>query len=765
MNRVLQVAGALVVILGAGCGRRENGCTRARAAGDDRATAAACEVELARTSDGRAGLTALQARVALNDTAGAERLLRQLEGTAVEASALLAVAELHERTGGDGAAARLADIEERLERGGHRSEAGSASRLQGRLAWQQSRYQEALAAFDRAVRLAQQTGERPLERKALFGAFMMLYELGDVRGAGAVLEEVSRLAADADAPTRTFLAFYQGLLAEAEDRPAAARAAFAEVLRAPPVSADMAWSCTLNLLVLSLRAGDLPAARQAHRAVEEMFARGKFHDRPDSRIARGLYTAKLQLLEGEPARALERLQALQAERPSPQWAWKMALERGRAQQALGRPDQAAAAFLESASVVESLRGDQADDFKSWVMAERREPFQALFELHASRNDAVAALEVLERIQGRTFLEAFAAQRIPAANRAEASSRVEWLRKLYPALRASPVLASAPLPFQRLRERLRDVRALAYFEGKDRLHVVAVDRGTVKLAAAAPLAEVRRLVARLLESPADDGAAEQLGAALFPAGALGPGELVYLAPSALLARVPFPALRRDGRRLVQDQVLAQIPSLDALVALRRPRAAAAQPAVILADPAGDLPEAAAEARAVAARLHPAQLALGPAATSGRLKQAGGAAVLHLALHSGVGPTGSWLGLSDRKVLGAELLDWGLSADLVVLASCASAATPDPGLWGSLVASLLASGTPSVVASLWSTGDRVSRELSERFYAEGGARDPAGALARTQRAWLAERRPVADWASFAFYGPGPTRPASLAASAAP
>ena len=48
-------------------------------------------------------------------------------------------------------------------------------------------------------------------------------------------------------------------------------------------------------------------------------------------------------------------------------------------------------------------------------------------------------------------------------------------------------------------------------------------------------------------------------------------------------------------------------------------------------------------------------------------------------------------------------------------------PAPGLWGSLVASFLASGAPSVVASLWSTKDRVGRELSERFYAEGGTRE--------------------------------------------
>lgn len=66
--------------------------------------------------------------------------------------------------------------------------------------------------------------------------------------------------------------------------------------------------------------------------------------------------------------------------------------------------------------------------------------------------------------------------------------------------------------------------------------------------------------------------------------------------------------------------------------------------------------------------------------------------------------------------------------------------------------LASGSPSVVGSLWSTKDQVSRQFVERFYEEGGASDPALALARAQRAWMTQKRPVGDWAAFAFYGPG-------------
>ena len=758
---------AVAVAVAVGCGSRGE-CARAAKGTDHARTAVTCEAAFARGRDPAAGLAALRARAALENRDQAEALAGQLAGTSAEPQALLAVGELLEKTRAPRAAERLAELFARLHAGRHVREAAAVARLQGRVAWAQSRYREALAGLDAAVRLAEQAGDGALQRKALLGVFTMLYELGDLRGAAAALAEASREprpGTAADPQTTTLIAFDRGMLADAEGNTATARAAFAEVLRSPGVApaSEIAWNASLNLLVLSIQAGDVAAASEAHTRVEALFRDGGFHKRPSSRVARGLYSAQLERLRGQPARALERLDALAAsEKPSPQLKWKVALERGRALAALGQLERAIAAYEESAAVVEGLRSDQFDDFKSWVLSRQRAPFVALFELHAARGDTAAALHVLERTQGRTFLDAFAARETPAAGPGDAVVRIDWLRKLYPALRASPVLAAAPVPADRLGAQIKDVQALTYFEGQDRLHIVVVDRGVPRLVTPGPtLADVRRLVARLQESPDDERAAEEAGAALVPPGALRPGGVVHVAPTALLGRVPFAALRRAGRRLVEDHVLAQVPSLNALAVLRAApsssaASAAAQP-TILANAENDLAEAETEAAAVAAALAggrqpAARVHLGAAATTAALREARGAGVLHLALHSGVGKTGPWLGLHDRRLLAAEILDWRLSAGLVVLASCASAATPDPGLWGSLAASFLAAGSAGVVASLWSTEDRVSREFVERFYAERGVADPAAAVARAQRAWIAAKRPVRDWAAFAFYGSG-------------
>jgi tetratricopeptide (TPR) repeat protein len=670
--------------------------------------------------------------------------------------------------------AQLAATVEDLVRGHHLAEAAAVARLQGRRAWAGSQYQEALAAVDRSAQLAEAAGDRTLKTKALLGVFTLLLELGDLRGARLALQEAARGADSVDPETRLILEFDRGQLAAAEEQPREAQAAFREVLRAPSAKAtsEMSWNASLNLLSLAVDARDLPAADAAAAMVDKVFAQGEFHDRPSSRIARGLYTAQLERLRGQPAAAIERLTALAADKPSPQWSWLIALERGRALADLKQTDAAITALEESTAVVEALRGDQFDDFKSWVLAQRRAPYQALFEIHVARNDALAALQILERVQGRTFLEAFAARTLPdgEGQHSTAPRRIEWLKRLYPALRASPVLAAPPLSAAELQTRTRGMRGIAFFEGKDRMYVIALHDGRVRvLPSPQPLPAIRRLVAQLLAAPGDRLSAENLSAALLPEGALPPGNasadgMLFVAPSTLLARVPFAALRHRGRYLTQDHVLAQIPSFNALAVLRQLGAGVARAPMILANASLDLPDAEAEARAVAGRLSTGRggakaalprVYLGRDAVTDRLREARGASVLHLALHSGVGVTGPWLGLGDRKLLASEVLDWHLAADLVVLASCASAATPDPGLWGSLVASFLASGSPSVVGSLWSTKDQVSRQFVERFYDEGGTRDPALALAHAQRAWLAEGRPVGVWAAFAFYGPGRRR----------
>jgi CHAT domain-containing protein len=127
---------------------------------------------------------------------------------------------------------------------------------------------------------------------------------------------------------------------------------------------------------------------------------------------------------------------------------------------------------------------------------------------------------------------------------------------------------------------------------------------------------------------------------------------------------------------------------------------------------------------------------------------------------VGPRGASLILADGPLTAGEVVGARLGPGLAVLAGCASAAQlahrTGREVWGSLAAAFLASGARQVVAALWSIPDDSTRAFVERFYAEGGAEDPAGALARTQRAWIADGRGAEEWAPFVLLGTGTPAP---------
>ena len=67
-----------------------------------------------------------------------------------------------------------------------------------------------------------------------------------------------------------------------------------------------------------------------------------------------------------------------------------------------------------------------------------------------------------------------------------------------------------------------------------------------------------------------------------------------------------------------------------------------------------------------------------------------------------------------------------------------------------AAFLAAGSRAVLASLWSVEDRQTHEFVLRFYAEGGASDPAGALARAQRVAIDQGQSPTLWAPFVLFG---------------
>jgi CHAT domain-containing protein len=124
------------------------------------------------------------------------------------------------------------------------------------------------------------------------------------------------------------------------------------------------------------------------------------------------------------------------------------------------------------------------------------------------------------------------------------------------------------------------------------------------------------------------------------------------------------------------------------------------------------------------------------------------LLHVAVHIEVGPDGARFELADRTVSARQVLEWRLHPQLVVLAGCSSGASP-PGIWGSLGAAFLASGSRQVLVTSRSIDDRVTAALIDRFYQEGGATDAAGALARTQRAF-ARTLPPSRWAFLFLLG---------------
>lgn len=174
-------------------------------------------------------------------------------------------------------------------------------------------------------------------------------------------------------------------------------------------------------------------------------------------------------------------------------------------------------------------------------------------------------------------------------------------------------------------------------------------------------------------------------------------------------------------------------------------------MVLADSHGDLPAAAAESREVADLLA-STARTSNQATSMELRRASGASVLHLAVHTGLGPQGAWIRLADHDVTAAQVVTERIGPRMVVLASCASAVRPGRQMWGSLGAAFLAAGSQAVLASLWSIEDERAREFVLRFYAEGGAVDPAGALARAQRVAIHQGVSPSYWAPFVLLGSG-------------
>lgn len=721
------------------------------------AAAGQCAAVFAASGDRQAGAAVVRAHYFLGHEREALAWADRLEKAGKVAPGVWSVVGLVDQRRGEAEAAKRAyrqDLAVCRAAGDHGRAADALYRLFN-LSWHRSSYRQTFLIASEAVQEAARAGDREREARAAQALYTSLFEVGDLAGARQALERADGLIPEQERGERARFLNNRGTVLAAERRLGLARHDFEQALSLGAGNdAEFSRGVLMDLTEVSLDGDDVERAALYLKQAWEHLEPGR---KPPPSLF--YYRSWVDQARGRLAEAAADLAPVPRADLDAEWGWKIAYQQGRVAEAQGDLRAAEAAYERSIAVLEGMRRGLAfDELKAWLLEEERRPFEALFRLQARSGRAAASLATMERAQARTFLDAFlhttsAPSESTPAGKAwspdAASERLAGLESLLPAMSESPVAALQPI--DRVLSALRDRDGLLYFEAGDELWLITVSGrrlGARKLAA--PTAEIRDLAGRFLGHPDDIPLATRLGDILLPAGVLPEtGQPVYVVADGVLGNLPFAALRRQGRFLVEDHGIVFVPSLNALAALEALRAGPARPAVALADPRRDLPAAAAEAVEVAHRLGGTAWTAGEA-TARQLQQAAHSRTLHLATHTGLGPRGAWLQLADRRVTASEIVAGRIGPRLVVLASCASGVRPGREMWGSLGASFLAAGSRAVLASLWSVEDRPTRELVRRFYAEGGDADPCAALARVQRVAIRQGLSPHLWAAFVLFG---------------
>ncbi|MFL5381468.1 MAG: CHAT domain-containing protein [Longimicrobiaceae bacterium] len=544
---------------------------------------------------------------------------------------------------------------------------------------------------------------------------------------------------------------------------------------APIEEEDMAVSRhipeSLSLEALLGRARVRALAGQVDAAAGDVEAATPLVDGLEAGVARDQMTARLQFLRTVVGRGKSPLRstvaldsAIGAFAENVAWLIPALLLRADVRLA-GRDVVGGTADLDAATKrIWGMSGQEVEArLRAAMIEEARSRFDQLVMLHASAGKPREALQALERgrvsfIPGHEAPSA-AARSDPVSPPGEVA--VEYAL-IGDTLLTWTVRGGSVHPFRRTLDRSEFLRT--------------VERVGAALESPSPAPAVSSDLARLydwLVRPVQDN----LGATETPLVILADGEV---------ASVPFEALldARRNRYLIEDHPLRFAASLDD--ARRAPGAAAAAgPALLVADPAFDARQYPTLdrlrwARAEVASLQPlypgAPALAGSAATRAAfIARARRASLIHYAGHAlfdDTRPERSFLVLAGDGTSGqlttAAVDSLNLSGvRLVVLSACRTLRSREgrSGGFAGLSGALLAAGAGGVVGSLWDVNDRRAQPLMLAFHREYlRSRDPARALRKAQLQMLRSHDPKqsspAAWAGFRYAGaaasiPGGTR----------
>ena len=556
-----------------------------------------------------------------------------------------------------------------------------------------------------------------------------------------------------------------------------------------------------NQALAAFLAGDLPRAQER---LDEALTLGEPLPGMHHTFVVDL-SGRLALAAGQPERALahfDELATLEGSAHPQEIRWRAQWGRARALAALGRREEARQALAAAIADVERL-SEQTPLLggRAQFLGSRDDLFLDGIALHLADGQPAAAAELAERSRARVLRALgtrFRAERVPNDRQSDWSALLADLHQAMAAherpeggslevaragLNAAAGAAQAFLDEVAPRTALPPVSAadmarllgpddgLLFFVARPGALLSFLVRADGRVDVRQREVSLRRLTdlsedlrnalatdALWLEDTADALAREVLAPWH---GALPSGHLVLL-PHGPLSTAPLHLLRSQpgGPRLVDANVVTYAPSVGALSRARGPLAAGSS--VVVGDPIGDLPHAAAEARAIAEREPSARALIGSDATRARLRKAlATARRVFWAGHAEVDEETIWwshLRTADRQPLTLlDVLELPLAAELVVLSGCSTGrpVVPAAGEPLGLAEAFHAAGARAVLATLHPVRDADSRRFVLRFLDElERAPGPAAALARTQRAFStatgAEAMPASSWAAYRLVG---------------
>ena len=674
--------------------------------GNDAETILVCQDEYARTNDPKVGLQLAHALRRTDRLGEAKTLAGELLATPVAGDALYTLGLVADREGQRDQAQRYLRLAgEEHRRQGAWGRAAAAEQVLARLS---NDVVEQLATLEQATLDARRGHDARTEAYCHIATALRLSEIG-VRGA---LDEIECARMTATEPlVRLQVDVDRANVLQNLGDQALAAAAFERALQgaATVTSARFALSARLNQVYSLTEAGRVSEASEALRAAAAL-------DPQDRQAAgRTALEARIAARAGDPVRAGALIeQAIAATDPGDADEL-LDREVDRAEFALARGELAAAEDSARRAIarIEKLRSPHPPvELRSWLITERRWPYELLFASLARRGDAAGALVAFERTRGLAVLAGLIP--VDAVPRPTVAFPGGELARLFPALATSALATAAPDPA--VLDAVRGGALLALVVARGELWRITADAGRLRIDRIGALSALRARLDQFQAQPRD-AAAAALGDVLVPAALARPTDRVlHVVLDEPLAALPVGELRVGGRRLIAARPIVQPARVSDVGCADRPRGA----------------------RIVA--IGDAALAPHGAIAGGRtaLLDAARGDLLHVTAAVERDALGDALVLPDGRVRSLEIAGHGRAAAHVVLAS------PDAGPGGtrSLAMALLAAGADQVIATV----RPVSRAAAERLVDQltrADTGDLARALARIQSAGD-------DGAGFAAFG---------------